>query len=680
MSQVAERHYTEQLGDILDFVGQQALISDLLPADWAEAHRVLTTEVSAFPGPFSYHLTPYLREVVNFFSQNHPGHHGAIMKGTQLGFSRGVLENAIGWIISQNPGNILFLTGHIELTQEAMNKNIDQMIESCGLRPMIRPNVTRKRNARTGDTNISKEFPGGSLVAGSASNHKLLRQRSIQYGLIDDFDAAKKSTKQSGSTRRLIEQRFASFLYKMKLMYISSPELEESSNIQEAFLLGDQRYYNIPCPCCGVMIRLMWETTVTGTGDKQKAGITYELDEKGKLKPETVGYTCQECGGLFDDSRKLELMNAGMWIATAEPSEIGYYSWHISALYAPPGMYDWEHYVRQYLEANPPGGTRKEKEHQTFLNTVLGETYSQAGLALEANKLQSNIRKYRIGMIPELQSEKDGNGKIIMLTCAADLNGTEKDARVDYEVVAWAETGSYSVTHGSIGTFVPRESSAMKEKTVREHWTYEHNHPLSVWPELEKVLNQVYYTDADRQMKILVCGVDTGHYTLHAYSFIDNTKCNVFGLKGDKEGQYRKLGIDLPIFKIARERARLYILDVNHIKDMVAEQMNLRWDSGTGEPQPPGLMNYPQPSGGKYLYKDFFKHYEAERRQTETKDDGSVASRWSKRNSNDPNHFWDVYVYNWALKELWAALALRQTEYKKGTWRDFVTLVLTQQK
>jgi hypothetical protein len=58
----------------------------------------------------------------------------------------------------------------------------------------------------------------------------------------------------------------------------------------------------------------------------------------------------------------------------------------------------------------------------------------------------------------------DGNGRIVLLTCAADMNGKVDDARLDFEIVAWAKSGaSYSICHGSIGTFIPRENS-LKEK------------------------------------------------------------------------------------------------------------------------------------------------------------------------------------------------------------------------
>lgn len=676
--------YINLFGSVVD--DGKYLLSDLKPSDWAEAHRVLGPEESSRPGPFKFDYTPYLKDVVDFFSDNHPGRIGAVKKGAQIGYSTGVLENAIGWIIDQNPGNILFLTGHQELTEEAMNGKIDKMIDSCGLRHLIKPSTVKKRNSRTGDTGKAKEFPGGSLIAGSASNHKLLRQRSVRYGLIDDFDGAKKSSKKSGNTKTLIQQRFAAYYDKMKLMFISTPEEEHDSNIDAAYKLGDQRKFHVECPCCGEEIELRWSVPIDGK-EGEMGGITWELTENGKLIPESVKYVCQKCGNSFDDSIKMHLIQSGRWIPTADPSEIGYFSWHISCLYAPPGMFNWEYYVRQYLEANPPGEKRKEDEHKTFVNLCLGETYAQEGETPEAKILQQNIRKYEIGQIPERLSIEDGNGKIVILTCACDLNGTEDDARLDYEILAWPEKDgvSYSIKQGSIGTFVPREG-AMKDKTDREKWTYNAARPKNVWTELEKIIGQVYMTDTanpstedpwrvGRKMKVAITGVDTGHYTDFAYNFIDtNTGSLKVGVRGDKESKYRNFDADTPSFKLGKERKNLFLIDVNYVKDNLAKAMTLQWKNGD-ETQPPGFMNFPIPSGGAYLLTSYFQHFESEHKILQEKD-GVKSFRWVKKSTNSQNHFWDVRVYNYALRDIVVGIVALETKQKKLIWSDFCSIIL----
>lgn len=667
-----EYDYTEQLNDILEF-GRHKL-STIKPSEWTEQNRSMDSSVSRFKGRFSYDITPYTREIVDCLSPNHPARIVAVMKGAQIGFSTGVIEPGVGWIISQQPGNILFLTGHSDLAEEAVTK-IDNMIDSTGIRHLIKPNVKRARGMKTGDTNTKKEFPGGSLVSGSAGNHKLLRQRSVMYGFIDDFDAAKNQTKESGSTRKMIEQRFASYSDKMKLFYISTPELKQTSNIEPVYLLGDQRKFHIPCPCCGEYISLEWSVPVEGK-DNEIGGIAYKLDEKNKLITGSVGYVCQRCGEFFTDANKYDLNLLGEWRPTAEPSVLGYYSYHINSLYAPPGMYDWEHYVRQYLEANPPGDKQNEALHKTFINLCLGLPYEAAGESPKANELQKNIRSYEIGIIPEKLSVKDGNGKIVILTCACDLNGTENDARLDYEVVAWSESGAtYSITHGSIGTFIPREG-AKKNKEDRERWTYEHHKSNSVWGELNRVLDTIWVTDTDRKMKIAISGVDTGHYTLQAYEYIDRSNFNIMGLKGKDADKYIPFGKDIATFKMAKERPNLFLAEVGHLKDELASYINLKWDDGNDDKQPANFMNFPTPSNGKYLFKNFFSHYESEHRIIENKDGQGIAAMWVKKTSISQNHFWDVRVYNLVIKDILLSKIFKEAKIKDYTWLDFCSIVL----
>lgn len=667
-------NYEIVLSEILDFSGY--MLSDIMPSTWNEHNRTMTSAVSNFPGKFNYDLTPYLKEIVNLLHPSSPAKRIAIKKGAQIGFSTGVIEAGIGWIISENPGNTLFLTGNSTLSEEAMSGKIDQMIDSCGLRPLIKPSVLRKRNQRTGDTNKSKEFPGGSLVAGSANNHSLLRQRSCKYGFIDDFEDARKSASDTGNTRILIEQRFASYSDSMKLFYISTPETKEGSNIEPVYLLGDQRKYFIPCPCCGEYIDLQWSVD-TKVEKGSAGGIVWKLDEVGKVIEGSVGYRCQLCGGFFDDRNKSELLRLGEWRATATASTVGYFSYHLSALYAPPGMFDWAHYVNQYLEADPPGGTRKEDLYQSFVNVVLGECYEPIGEAPKANMLQKNIRNYEIGIVPERVSMKDGNGKILLLTCACDLNGTEDDARLDYEVVAWSESGaSYSVMMGSIGTFIPLEGSK-KYKVDREHWTYRHNGSKSVWPVFNEVLETLWKTDTDRTMKIYMSGVDSGHYTEHAYEFVDKKNIiTTVALKGDKENKYRKFWQNNATFKTGKERGNLYLVDVNMIKDQLAQIMKLRWDEGNDDSQPALFMNYPTPSGGKYLFENYFSHFESEMRKESRSKSGEIEGwMWQKVQGNSQNHFWDVRVYNMVLRDILVMLVCKEAKVKNYSWVDYVEIM-----
>jgi len=657
----------EQILQMLE--DSQHEIKRILPSDWAESKRSMSTEVSPWAGKFTFDRTPYTREMLNTISAEHPAYIIAIMKGAQLGMSTGVIENAIGYIIDVDPSNTLLLTGHADLSEEAMTGKIDNLIDSCGLRPLIRPSTLRKKNMRSGDTNKSKEFPGGSIIAGSA-NHKLLRQRSVRYIFVDDFDAMKSSTKESGSTTAMIEQRAAAFS-KKKIYYISTPEVKQTSNIEPVYKLGDQRKYFVPCPICGDYIELKWTIEIEG----KTYGITYERDEKGDLVEGSVGYTCQSCGGFFTDKHKRQMLLNGEWKPTAKPSQPGYYSYHISSLYAASGMDDWEKYVRQFIQANPINAPVKTKQMQTFVNLVLGETWEEKGETPKANQLQKNQRDYKIDTIPEKMSIEDGNGKIVLLTCASDMNGKVDDARLDYEILAWSESGAnYSIKHGSIGTFIPLENR-LKTKVDRQKWTYQNNMDMNIWDKFDDVIEKVYITDTGRKIKIHITGLDTGHFTQYAYTYLDQTQNHVVGLKGDKINKFRTIGYDVPTFRYAKERNNLFMVEVNLIKDYLAEFMKLKWNKVNN--QPPNFMNFPIPSNGLYTYKDFYSHYEAEHRVIEkNKDDTGIATRWVKVTQTAQNHLWDCRVYNLVLRDIIVDMFGKANKIKHFTYQDFVNVIL----
>lgn len=666
--------------------------SDVMPSVWAEQNRIMRSHESSRRGPFSYDYTPYTRKLVDYLHPSNPVKVIGIKKGAQLGFSRGLIENGIGWIMSENPGNIMYLVGHSDLVEKAVAK-LDSMITGCNIRHLVKSNVVKAKNNRTGDTNRQKEFPGGSLITGSATNHKELRQVDIKFGFYDDFEAVKAASKQSGSTFRLIMQRHASYYDSMKAFFNSTPELKIDSNIDLIFDMGDQQYYNIHCRCCHEPIVLEWEITID---EKEKAGMWWKYDNMGRLDKSSVGYICQKCGGFFDDSNKLEQLQNGLWVPTAIPVDETFASHQISSLYAPPGMFDWAHYVQQYLEANPPGQPRNEALHQTFVNVVLGLSFEPSSEMPKAGQIQKNQRVgYTAGVVPNALSIKDGNGPIVLLTCAADMNGVMdeengiEDGRLDYQVLAWAANGAkYSVAHGSIGTFIPREGQK-KDKADRAKYTYALKKQNSVWPYFDKLLEHHFPTDDGGSMQIEVSGLDCGHFTSYAYAFLDTTQNDVLGLRGDKaDGKYRLVDKSAPWFKAGQERVGYWLLDVNRIKDVLSQHMRLQWNPDTDESQPVNFMNFPQgcppppelphhPEGNLYAFANFFEHFEAEQRKEKKDALGNVtAMLWEKKTSAHQNHQWDCYIYNLALREIMLHQLGKQLKLKDFTWADFVKLRL----
>lgn len=658
----------QNLEEILD--SSLVLKSDLSPSKWYESKMVMAAG-DTYPGAAQYNRTPYWAEPCDCCDPNHPAIDITIMGPAQMGKSVMVLNAIIAYVISQNPVNILFLTGHSDLSKEAMEK-IDYVIRCCGLEHLITPNVLKRRNNRTGDTSDKKEFRGVSLKAGSITNHNLLRQNTARITIADDLDAGKLDKEETGSTIGLIKGRVKASEDRSKRYWVSTPQVRGRSLIEIQFDKSDKRYWFVQCPHCGThekRIRLEWNVRVD---DKNEAGIVWKLDQLGRIDPKSVGYVCQLCGGWFNDREKHELLNSGKWIPTQESKEYYHYGYGINGLYAPHGMTSWFMLASRWLAANPTEAPRIERDYQTWVNVDYGDLYDEPSLAPRATELMKKCRDYMIGIVPESVSEADGNGDIILLMLTMDCNGLLEDARIDYEIKAWSRNGAtYSVKAGSLGTFIPRQSAAQKANSTREKWTYEMNRPNSVWKLVDELWDTVWTVDTGRKMKIGVGGIDCGYLDSHIFNYLDNNprafpghaSYGIFGLMGDKAHDFVPVRHNIPAFTPAKSRNNLFMLNVNMIKDDVANRMNLPWDRKNDVSQPHEFMNFPQ-----YGYEAFFSHYESEIRKENEK--GYFG--WHKKGPTYDNHFYDCGVYQYGLRDI-----LLWKLFKKGikqdgwTWADY---------
>lgn len=648
----------------------------LEPSEWVEENIFLTSAESKYAGFFSYDRSPYTREVIDNLSPSSEVEISAVMKCSQSGFTAGVVVPMIPYIISQCPANTLFLSGSEKLVKDTVRDRLDPIIQNSGMKDYIKPNSIKKSNQRSGDTDFKKEFSGGSLTC-STYKPSNLRFYSVRFILADEFDDAPRIDKKEGSIRSLVEARAKSYGNTKKIVYISSPTTKGISNIEEVYELGDKRKWNWECPHCKTYIPILWRVE---REDGTFGGIKWKLDDNDELIESSVHYECQNCGGHIFYNQKYDLNLTGKWIPTAKPKKPQYRSYSFNALCNPPGFDSWTDLVYEWLAACPQNEPIDVEALKTFTNTQLGELWEDRGTTPRATSLMSNVRNYDIGVIPDVTCENDGNGKIALISLACDLGGIMdldkgiEDARLDWEIIAHTSNGqTYSIDHGSIGTFKRiknRTRKEMEKDIDRERYTYRHGVKNSVWDILKDIIYKPLEGQSGRLFDIDITVIDTGHFTKLANNFILGIKDRkVFGIKGLGEENYRRLDKNSPMITHSREnKGLLYLLDVNMIKDKIASNMNLK--EGMDGSQPNGFMNFPQPSGGKYNLNNYFAHYEAEHRIPITKNDVEVGYAWKKKREN--NHFFDVAVYNLAAREIFISdIKLYESKYKDFTWELF---------
>ena len=138
---------------------------------------------------------------------------------------------------------------------------------------------------------------------------------------------------------------------------------------------SDQRKYYLPCPHCGTLQMLRWAQV-----------------KRPDRKPAEAWYECERCHGHIADHHKSEMLERGEWRAEAagDGDTAGFW---LNGLYSP--WTTWGALAKDFLRA------RKSPERmQTFTNTVLAETFQQAGATkTDAGELLARREPYRADRI-----------------------------------------------------------------------------------------------------------------------------------------------------------------------------------------------------------------------------------------------------------------------------------------
>jgi len=139
---------------------------DWLLSEWANERRILPDGISKESGPYRWERTPYLREIMDCLSPHLPVNEVCFMKAVQIGGTT-VGENFILYVIDAAPGPAMMVMPTMDLAKEHSK---DRIAHSISAMPALRSKVKEVKSRDSGNTILSKQFPGGSLkMTGSNS-------------------------------------------------------------------------------------------------------------------------------------------------------------------------------------------------------------------------------------------------------------------------------------------------------------------------------------------------------------------------------------------------------------------------------------------------------------------------------------------------------------------------------
>ncbi len=515
---------------------------ELSVAEWADKYRIVG-KPSPEPGPWDTSRVPYTKEIMESLSPSSPVEIVALMKaaqgaGTELGL------NAIGCWMHMYPDSTMIVQPTVDTAKKFSRIRLDRMFEAT---PALRDIVADPRSRNSSNTISLKEFGPSrdSLIITGANSAVGLRSYPSRFVLGDEIDGYPVDVDGEGDPIDLIMQRTGAFRNR-KLFLLSTPTIEEISNINRWYKAGDQRKFYVPCPLCGHMQALIFGADRAKNGDL--GGLRWPAGN-----PDLVRYQCEKCGDSFEEWRKVEILSKGIYIPEAPGNGAGKIrSYHVNALYYP---YGWPENSWVNLAARWDRDHRDPIRLKTFINLKLGEPWKDPSEAkVDADVLVSRRESYG----PEIPSQ------VAVLTAGVDVQAN----RLEAELVGWGrDEENWSIAY----RVFPGDTSKMTNGDPE-------NQP-SPWESLDQWLKSEYLSENGLSLSARACCVDSGYQTAVVTRFCgERYSRKVWAVKG-RSGPH-------PVWpkRVNRQRGQYpppFIVGVDSAKENVYARLKLI-DPGPG--------------------------------------------------------------------------------------------------
>lgn len=384
----------------------------LTVSQWADKYRVLDAKTSAEPGPWRTLRTPYLKGIMDAFTD--PDIEEIIFcKPTQVGGTE-CLNNIMGYIIAQDPGPTLVVYPTLELAEYTSKNRVQPMINLCP--------VLKERYQDQESKMLELQFDGMYVVLSGANSPASLASRPIRYLLFDEVDKYPPSAGKEADPRSLARERTKTFAHNKKIFQTSTPTKKHGPIWQEWEEADRQLRYYVPCPHCG--------HSQTFKFKQIKWPKTAKTPEQAQ---ETAYYECEQCQGIITDGHKPGMLKAGEWKIEKDEGTRKT-AFHLNAIYSP-----WVRFGDMAYEF------LKSKDYpellMNFVNSWLAEPWEQTEVKMSSDLVLERQSEYEEATVP------DGT---LIITAGVDV---QKDCFY-YTIRAWgANMTSWNITHGIAETW-----------------------------------------------------------------------------------------------------------------------------------------------------------------------------------------------------------------------------------
>ena len=573
-------------------------LPNLTVSDWADQYRMLSSESSAEPGRWRTDRAPYQRDIMDAFTDLRI-RRVVVMSCSQVGKSD-IMNNVIGRFAHLAPAPILMIQPTVDMAQDYSKSRIAPMIrDTKALRDIFRDVKSRE----SGNTILSKLFPGGRLIMGGANSPAGLASRPIKILLADEVDRFPDSAGTEGDPVDLAAKRMTTF-WDRTMGLFSTPTNAGESRIEVEYLDGTQEEWQHQCPNCGEY-HLLTHRDMTTDKETVKDGR-----KKEHIHVKSVSWRCPACGFTFSEN---EMRRQPQKYVAKNPTAIRNHvrSFFVNCWASP--WVSWTDVMQEWVDAQ--GDPEREK---VVVNTRFGEPYEHVRSYDDIDKLMARREPYNAEL-------PDG---VLMLTAAVDV----QDNRLEYEIVGWGEN---------------EESWGIKKDIILGV-----PDTAAVWQQLDDQLDRTYHYADGTGLPVTRTFIDAGgHYGESVYRYcLARFARQRLAIRGSstmgvpiihKVSKKTVLpGRTIPLIFIGTDSAKQYIMDRLAIEVPGPKYMHFPID----KPEKDAISEILWNRGYDEIY---FKGLTAEEKLPE-KRNGRIVYKWTNVAKDHRNEPIDLKVYNLA--------------------------------
>ncbi|GHF71107.1 phage terminase large subunit family protein [Seohaeicola zhoushanensis] len=447
---------------------------------WCE-ENIVFDERSPMPGPFRIDRFPFLREIHEVLSPEHPAREVTIRGSAQWGKTVSIVNPVVGAWHEFGPLDSLVVHPTTSAATEWVdNKWLPMRRQAPSLKRIFGDGRGDNKDAKFNQETLSRN---GSLKVASAGSPDDLAGTTRRLVVMDDV--AKFEMTAKGDPEALAESRASGF-EDAKLLRVSTSQIKGTCRISKAYDRSDRRLYFVPCPHCGHEAPLTWENF------------------RKNLDPERLHaacFSCDDCGGVISHADKEKIVGLGRWIPQNPAGD--HPGFHLWRAYAP--QRDWASIAIDYARVMGWTSVRTSGEteaaiaekveaetEQTFYNDVLGLPYEQASKGPDWELLRNRVENAPEG---EGRPRSVVPARGVILTAGVDCQGD----RIEVHVVAFGENYRRWVVDYTV---IPHHIGDDEGRAA-----------------LDALLKTTWRTERGLRLPLDMMAIDGGTYTEDVWSF-----------------------------------------------------------------------------------------------------------------------------------------------------------------